>query len=156
MTHQEIINIREVFGLPQTKAESKNRLRPLVYKRIGLAYLLKNNYHEMSLDEIGNIFFKDHATTLYYLKKHKVYIKYIDYQYIYNQTKETLISYLTSEKNVMHKEEKLQIECYRYFHNTYPELRGLLNYNLNNPRNEINGHLAKLMGLQKGRPDFTL
>ena len=156
MTNQEIINLREVFDLPQTREESKNRLRPVAYKRMGLTFLIQKTYPFMTLSDIGSIFFKDHATTLHYLKKHDDYIHYPDYKYIYNQTKETLISYLTSEKNIMHKEEKLQIECYTYFHNTYPELRGLLNYNLNNPRNEINGHLAKLMGLQKGRPDFTL
>lgn len=53
-------------------------------------------------------------------------------------------------------EDRLQAEAYQWFHNTYPELRGLLNYNHNNSRNKIEGAKNKAMGLQKGRSDMVL
>jgi hypothetical protein len=52
-------------------------------------------------------------------------------------------------------EDKLQSECYLWFHNTYPELRGLLCYNLNNSMNRIRGMMDKSMGLQPGRSDMV-
>ena len=53
-------------------------------------------------------------------------------------------------------EDRLQAEAYQWFHNTYPELRGLLNYNFNNSRNKIEGAKNKAMGLQAGRSDMVL
>lgn len=53
------------------------------------------------------------------------------------------------------QEDRLQQECYIWFHNNYPDLRGLLCYNLNNPKNKIDGNKAKAMGLQAGRSDFV-
>jgi hypothetical protein len=53
-------------------------------------------------------------------------------------------------------EDKLQYECYNWFHETYPEYRGLLCYNLNNSRNKIQGMMDKGKGLQKGRSDLVL
>lgn len=52
-------------------------------------------------------------------------------------------------------EDKLQSDCYRWFHNTYPDLRGLLCYNLNNSKNKIRGMMDKGMGLQPGRSDLV-
>lgn len=52
-------------------------------------------------------------------------------------------------------EDRLQQECYLWFHNTYPEYRGLLNYNLNNSANVLQGKKNKSMGLQKGRADMV-
>jgi sulfur relay (sulfurtransferase) complex TusBCD TusD component (DsrE family) len=52
-------------------------------------------------------------------------------------------------------EDKLQSDCYQWFHSTYPELRGLLCYNLNNSRNKIRAMMDKGMGLQKGRSDLV-
>ena len=43
-----------------------------------------------------------------------------------------------------------------WFHNKYPEYRGLLNYNLNNSKNAIDGNKNKAMGLQAGRSDMEL
>lgn len=54
------------------------------------------------------------------------------------------------------REDSLQAQCYIWFHNTYPEFRGLLSYNLNNSRNKIDGNKNLAMGLQKGRSDFEL
>lgn len=53
-------------------------------------------------------------------------------------------------------EDRLQAECYRWFHNTYPNLRGCLCYNLNNSFNSIHGNKNKAMGLQAGRSDMVL
>ena len=53
-------------------------------------------------------------------------------------------------------EDRLQADAYRWFHNTYPHLRGLLNYNHNNSRNVIEGAKNKAMGLQKRRSDMVL
>ena len=52
-------------------------------------------------------------------------------------------------------EERLHANCYKWFHNNYPHLRGLLCYNLNNSANKIQGGKNKLMGLQKGRSDMV-
>lgn len=57
--------------------------------------------------------------------------------------------------NSMITESKLQADCYIWFHNTFPKLRGLLCYNLNNSKNKIDGNRNKAMGLQKGRADMT-
>ncbi len=53
-------------------------------------------------------------------------------------------------------EDKLQADCYKWAHNSYPKIRGLLCYNLNNSRNKIDGAKNKIMGLQPGRADMTL
>lgn len=53
-------------------------------------------------------------------------------------------------------EGRIQQECYVWFHNTFPDLRGLLCYNLGNSKNRIDGALNKSKGLQPGRSDFTL
>lgn len=52
-------------------------------------------------------------------------------------------------------EDKIQSDCYVWFHNTYPQHRGLLCYNLNNSKNKIDGARNKAKGLQPGRSDFT-
>ena len=67
--------------------------------------------------------------------------------------------------NMEIKEDRLQAECYTWFHNTYPTLRGLLCYNLNNavpcscPKGKrsatIQGNKNKAMGIQKGRSDMV-
>jgi len=59
-------------------------------------------------------------------------------------------------KDKKKSEAAIQAQCYQWFHNTYPFLRGLLCYNLNNPKNLIDGNLCKAMGLQKGRSDLVL
>ena len=56
----------------------------------------------------------------------------------------------------MQSEDKLQSECYLWFHEKFPEYRGLLCYNLNNSRNRIRASMDKAMGLQKGRADMVL
>lgn len=80
-------------------------------------------------------------------------------------------------------EDRLQADAYRWFHNTYPNLRGCLCYNLNNVTPILPpearailkkfgilekvfgmikkaagyfGMVAKAMGLQKGRSDMVL
>jgi len=53
-------------------------------------------------------------------------------------------------------ENRLQSECYVWFHNSFPELRGLLCYNLNNSRSKVDGMMNKAMGLQKHRSDLVL
>lgn len=52
-------------------------------------------------------------------------------------------------------EERLQEDCYLWFHNTYPQMRGLLCYNLNNSSNRVQGAKNKGMGLQEGRSDLV-
>lgn len=53
-------------------------------------------------------------------------------------------------------EDRIQSNCYKWFHNNYPTLRGCLCYNLNNSRNAIDGSRNKGMGLQRGRADMVL
>lgn len=59
-------------------------------------------------------------------------------------------------KELTESEDRLQTDWYCWFHNTYPQYRGLLCYNLNNSSNKIQGNKNKGMGLQKGRADLTL
>lgn len=56
----------------------------------------------------------------------------------------------------MCSEDKLHQDCYVWFHNTYPNLRGLLCYNLNNSKNKIDGARNKAKGLIAGRSDMVL
>ena len=51
-------------------------------------------------------------------------------------------------------EERLQSECFVWFWNTFPALRGLLSYNLNNSKNRIDGSRNRALGLTKGRSDM--
>jgi hypothetical protein len=55
----------------------------------------------------------------------------------------------------MISEAKLHQQCYVFFHNQYPKLRGLMCYNLNNSRNKIAGSINQSMGLQAGRSDLV-
>lgn len=52
-------------------------------------------------------------------------------------------------------EGKIQADCYKWFHNTYPEYRGLLYHNFNNPRNRVQGARMVAMGLIKGVADLS-
>jgi hypothetical protein len=52
-------------------------------------------------------------------------------------------------------EDRLQQECYLWFHNSFPNLRGLLCYNFNNSANKIQANKNRGMGLQKGRSDLV-
>jgi hypothetical protein len=53
-------------------------------------------------------------------------------------------------------EDKIQSDSYRWFHETYPDLRGLLCYNLNNSRSKIQAMTDRGLGLQPGRSDLVL
>lgn len=50
--------------------------------------------------------------------------------------------------------DQLQAECYQWFHNTYPEQRGLLHANANNSVNKIKGNQQKALGVVKGVLDM--
>lgn len=52
-------------------------------------------------------------------------------------------------------ENRIQSKSFQYHWNKYPNERGLLCYNLNNSRNEIDGNQNKGLGLIKGRADMT-
>lgn len=52
-------------------------------------------------------------------------------------------------------EDRLQSEIIMHIWNKYPETRGLLCYNLNNSKNEIDGAKNKAKGLIKGRADLS-
>lgn len=53
------------------------------------------------------------------------------------------------------RESKIHSECFQWHHNTFPDQRGLLCYNLGNSANKIQGNLNKAMGIIKGRSDFS-
>ena len=56
----------------------------------------------------------------------------------------------------LRSESQHQGEVVKWFWNTYPEFRGLLYHNFNNPRNQIQGAQLIALGLMKGNPDLTL
>ena len=56
----------------------------------------------------------------------------------------------------MESEAKIQHNCVMWFDAEYPEYRGLLYHNYNNPPNKIQGRILKGLGLRKGVPDLFL
>jgi hypothetical protein len=52
-------------------------------------------------------------------------------------------------------EARLQQECVMWFNNTFPDLRGLLCYNLNNSTGGMRGTKNKYMGVVSGRSDMV-
>lgn len=52
-------------------------------------------------------------------------------------------------------ESRLQHECFIWHWNNYPDERGLLWMNYNNPKNAAHGAMLKGMGLIKGVADMT-
>ena len=53
-------------------------------------------------------------------------------------------------------EGRIHQDCYVWFHNSYPQYRGLLCYNLNNSRDRIEGAKNRSKGVQPGRSDFVI
>ena len=56
----------------------------------------------------------------------------------------------------MESEAKIQHKCVMWFDAEFPEYRGLLYHNYNNPPNKIQGRILKGLGLRKGVPDLFL
>jgi hypothetical protein len=54
----------------------------------------------------------------------------------------------------MTSESKLQQDCFVYFWNTYPELRGTMWMVHNNAKNAFQGAILKAMGMVKGVSDL--
>lgn len=50
--------------------------------------------------------------------------------------------------------DQLQAECFQWFHNAYPEQRGLMHANSNNSFNKIKGNQNKALGVVKGVLDL--
>lgn len=55
-----------------------------------------------------------------------------------------------------HEEEKLQSECYKWFHNSFPLWRKMLFHVDNNSWNSIIGAKKKALGVNAGVCDFVL
>lgn len=53
-------------------------------------------------------------------------------------------------------EARLQQECFMWFNNSFPDLRGLLCYNLNNTEGGRRGNINKFLGIIPGRSDMVL
>ena len=62
----------------------------------------------------------------------------------------------TPPKGKPMSENTLQTKCVSWFNSQFPELRGLLYHNYNNPRNAIAGARLKAAGLVAGIPDLSL
>lgn len=54
------------------------------------------------------------------------------------------------------EEQILQSQCYKWFHNTYPALRGSLFCINNNSENKVKGAINKALGVVKGVTDMCL
>lgn len=54
----------------------------------------------------------------------------------------------------MQSELSLQSKCYQWFHNKYPEYRGLLFHVNNKAKNSIEGNKFKAIGVVAGIPDL--
>ncbi len=75
--------------IEDNKLNSKDRYRHIVYKRFYLSNLLRNN--GLTLQEIGKIFKKDHATIMYGIKIHKDFMSINDSIYIEHTEQERLL-----------------------------------------------------------------
>ena len=53
-------------------------------------------------------------------------------------------------------EAKIQVSMVMWFHNTYPELRGMLHCNNNNSSDRMTGAQNKAMGVYEGVSDLEL
>lgn len=53
------------------------------------------------------------------------------------------------------EEYNIQKSCVQWFKHQYPQYKGLLYMNMNNPRNKINGALMKAAGMVSGVSDLT-
>lgn len=53
------------------------------------------------------------------------------------------------------EEYNLQKKCVQWFSYQYPQYKGLLYMNMNNPRSKINGALMKAAGMISGVADLT-
>jgi hypothetical protein len=56
--------------------------------------------------------------------------------------------------SIMELEDKIQHDCVMWFDDKFPQYRGLLYHNYNNPPNKVRGAVLKGMGLRKGVPDL--
>jgi len=56
--------------------------------------------------------------------------------------------------NTTESEDKIQHKCIMFFDAQYPQYRGLLYHNYNNPPNKVKGGILKGLGLKKGIPDL--
>jgi len=140
---KEVIKVLRING---------TRSRDNVYKRMAFANIVLANEPNVTYSTLGKLLNRDHSSIVHYTRRHEEEMFYSDYK----ETYELVNQIYTDMAKQNREEERLQIQFYTYFHNTYPEYRGLLVYNLNNPRNAIDGHSAKLMGLRKSRPDMEL
>jgi chromosomal replication initiation ATPase DnaA len=73
--------VREIIEIE--RINTKNRSHHKVHKRFFLMWYLRENT-EMSLDAIGGLFNKDHATVLHGIKKHYEFTEYNDSVYLIN------------------------------------------------------------------------
>jgi hypothetical protein len=55
-----------------------------------------------------------------------------------------------------HTEQRIQQECYIYFHNTYPHLRGLFFRIKNEGTSKISGAIGKATGIVPGVSDMCM
>lgn len=74
--------------IEENNLKRKDRYRHIVYKRYYLSHLLRNN--GLTLQEIGKIFNKDHATIIYGIKIHKDFMSINDSIYIQHTEQERL------------------------------------------------------------------
>jgi hypothetical protein len=66
------------------------------------------------------------------------------------------VELLKKDKNSKETEKKLQADCFQWFHNTFPALRGLLWHVPNGEkRDPITANLLKAVGVVAGAPDLN-
>jgi hypothetical protein len=82
----KIENVKEV--IERYKLATPNRARPLIYMRAILYTKLRDN--KWTLQQIGKLFNKDHATVLHGLKCYQSNIKYKDFQEINTRIEQEL------------------------------------------------------------------
>jgi hypothetical protein len=72
-----------------------------------------------------------------------------------NATEDIEISDRIAQQPKQQTEYRIQQDCYRWFHNTYPNYRGLLFHVQQGAKNAIQGNRHKALGVFSGVADFV-
>lgn len=87
---QELSIMKIKQFVDEQKLNTKTRQREVVYKRIYLVHYLKQNKF-LNLSKIGEIFDKNHATIIHYLKEYDFIKDYMDFKIYAKEIKKELL-----------------------------------------------------------------
>jgi len=84
--HEKLNNVIDLFDLKE-----RNRSKELVSLRHYFSYFVRENF-KLTLQDIGRLLGKDHATIIYSIRKHHEFSRYKDYKEVIENIKLTMIN----------------------------------------------------------------